>query len=244
MSRTTTVIVFLSLSVAVAALDFKFNDYDEYSQNLKENAAANVLNSTLEGESPAPNISAESKHDPSASAVESQPPGPEASDAGSRDNSGVYLASAQASPQTSFLTEQIIITTQKLTEAGFNNVELKQSNFVGILFEKVDLRDFKSIEVIQQRSIDQSVPLAFYEFHAHDPLLSQEIYVFIKQKAQDTLEHTVNETNDFGDNSFYLNDSRESGFVFLVVKTGESVYAMSYQKELHDSIKNLLRLLY
>ncbi|MCA9373837.1 hypothetical protein KC725_01615 [Candidatus Peregrinibacteria bacterium] len=126
--------------------------------------------------------------------------------------------------------------------SGFQNVTLQRVPFNGILFERVDLRDFQSVEVVQQNLLqDNKEKIAlFYEFHGDSDLLANEIYIYIKDKARNGLNVGINETNDYGDGSFYVNYTDIPDRAFLVVKTRESVYALTYEKRLHSFIESLL----
>ncbi len=223
MSKITTVIIFFSLIVAVAAVDFKFNHYDDYARNVRKNIAANVIYSNEE-------------KPVAVSDVKSLPA------TFSSDAADSKIQSSQ--PDVSVGMDQPFITTEQLAKAGLDTIILKPENFSGVLFEMIDLRDFKTIPVIEQTGQAQDQLITFYEFHAHDAMLSQEIYSFIEEKAQGSIDYAINATNAYGEASFFVNDPQKPGFVFLVVKIRESVYAVSYQKELHDSLKNLFFLLH
>lgn len=129
--------------------------------------------------------------------------------------------------------------------SGFQNVTLQRVPFNGILFERIDLRDFNSVPVVLQNLLqDNKTRVAgFYEFHSDSELLAGEIYLLIREKAAAGLEVNVNETNDFGDKSFYINYADRPDAAFLVVKIKESVYALTYEKGLHPFMSSLMRYL-
>lgn len=126
--------------------------------------------------------------------------------------------------------------------SGFQNVTLQRVPFNGILFERVDLREFQSVEVVHQNLLqDNKEKIAMmYEFHGDSDLLANEIFGYIKDKAQSGLNVGINETDDYGDGSFYVNYTDVPDRAFLVVKIRESVYALTYEKRLHSFIESLL----
>jgi hypothetical protein len=130
-----------------------------------------------------------------------------------------------------------------VTQSGFKNVTLQQLPFNGIVFEKIDMRDFMSVPVFKQNLLadNRDVSAGFYEFHADNSLLANEIYLLIKEKASSSIDTGINETNDFGEKSFYLNYKDKKDDAFLVVKISQSVYALQYEKNLHSFMKILLQ---
>lgn len=129
--------------------------------------------------------------------------------------------------------------------SGFQNVTLQRVPFSGILFERIDLRDFQSVPVVQQNLLQNNKEriAMMYEFHGDNELLANEVYLYIKEKARAGLNVGVNETDDYGDGSFYVNYTDISGSAFLVVKIRESVYALTYEKGLHSFMESLIRYL-
>ncbi|GEM_PF-1552644 len=140
-----------------------------------------------------------------------------------------------------------VIGFETIKEAGFKDYDILQVvPFNGILFENIDLRDFKSVPVIQQNLMQNNrVRMAvFYEFQSGDGVLANEIYRYLIEKSRSIMGATVNETNQFGNGSFYINFLDRKEYAFLVVKQKENVYALSYRKDYHPLIKQLISLLY
>jgi hypothetical protein len=129
--------------------------------------------------------------------------------------------------------------------AGFNDTALQRAPFNGILFETIDLRDFKSVPVITNNLLEHNkTPVGtMNEFHAQSKDLANEIYEYLKEKGGKLIGASVNETNTFGDRSFYINFLEQKENVFLVVKQGENVYALTYKKGEHSNVQSLLKLL-
>lgn len=129
-----------------------------------------------------------------------------------------------------------------INEAGFKEISLQRVPFNGILFELIDLRDFNSVPIVTQNLLKNNrIKVGtIYEFAAGSRLLSREIYQLLKDKAGKIIGSSLNETNSFGDGSFYLNPVEHPDSAFLVVKSGDSVYALAYLKDYHAQVSNLL----
>jgi hypothetical protein len=91
--------------------------------------------------------------------------------------------------------------------------------------------DIVDKNVIQLLDGNEVQVLRVYEFNFSDSSSSQEIYDFLKAKIKDELGVTINESNQFGLSSFYVNFQEEKPDAFLVVKTRSNVYALSYPKD-------------
>ena len=70
-----------------------------------------------------------------------------------------------------------------------------------------------------------------------------EIYNFLKERVNEAVNMYVNETNQFGTNSFYMNDDKRPETAFLTTRIGGLLYAFSYPKEYHSQVKNLIKLI-
>lgn len=143
------------------------------------------------------------------------------------------------------LQEKANIAFDMVGQAGFQNVTLQRIPFNGIMFERIDLRDFKSVPVVKQNLLqnNKTIIATFYEFHAKTEPLADEIFSFIKDRAAGPIEAEINETNDYGSGSFFINYSDKKNNAFLIVKTGTSVYAYSYPKGSHSLIESLIKLI-
>jgi hypothetical protein len=134
------------------------------------------------------------------------------------------------------------ISFELLSVSGFTGVTLQPVPFNGVVFESIDTRDLKNINVVQQNLLmDNRLKIGvFYEFLAGSEPFSNEIYKFILDKSKKIADTSINEANSFGDASFYLNFLKPDGNAFLVVKIKENVYALTYQKDYHPLIRKLL----
>lgn len=144
------------------------------------------------------------------------------------------------------------ISSEILSKSGFKNIVVKPRPFNGMLFDQFDLAMLSYLNIIEKRVINlndgnETEVLRAYEFDFSDDLGAQEIYDFLKAKIKDKLGVTINQTNQFGLSSFYINFNTPLENVFLVVKTRTNVYALSYPKaklneiSYFDLVSNLLK---
>jgi len=135
-----------------------------------------------------------------------------------------------------------LIDFSVISKAGFQSVYLQKVPFNGIMFESLDLRDFKSVPVTVNNILQENKNkiATIYEFDSQSRMLGKEIYSLLREKSGKLVAARVNPTNEFGEGSFYINYSEHPDRAFLVVNGGENVYALTYLKELHPLIKNVL----
>ena len=153
---------------------------------------------------------------------------------------------ANSEPITGDITQQepvvSAITYATVSKSGFKDFSLQRVPFNGILFESIDLRDFKSVPVEVNNLLENNRKqvAAFYEFRAGSRMLSSEVYGLLKEKSGKLIGAAVNVTDSFGEGSFYVNFVERPASAFLIVNMGDNVYALTYLKDLHPMIKNLL----
>lgn len=140
---------------------------------------------------------------------------------------------------------------QKLTfamvdEAGFTDAVLQRVPFDGKIFGSLDVSDFNRGDALEYNLLENNRDIAaqIVEFDGKTEVDASQFYSLLKQKAGLQKGASMNETNQFGENSFYLNFPDKKTSVFLVVKGGKYVYALAYQKDLHPLVKMLLNLLF
>jgi hypothetical protein len=84
---------------------------------------------------------------------------------------------------------------------------------------------------------------AAYELPFPDKTDARRFYTRIKSEAKAASDIDTNETNQFGENSFYINHQAKVAQVFLVTLKGDKVYAFAYKNEYHETMKPFLGLL-
>lgn len=141
-------------------------------------------------------------------------------------------------------TTQAYISNEQVVQSGFTGAYLEPQDFDGFLFKTISIGDLYGLKVNKYDITNgETVYAKAYVVVPEDVSTSSEIYSILKVRASEGLETEANETNQFGDVSFYMNDSRRSATVFLVVRVGTTIYGFSYPKEYHPQIKNLVDLI-
>lgn len=144
---------------------------------------------------------------------------------------------------TSF-SQNVFIREDQIKSAGFTGAYLEDEPYDGYLFKTIYIDDLKDLEVSKTaiRTSD-SLLAKVYVFQVGGLTSVSEIYEVLKMRASEGLDIEINETNEFGNASFYMNDSRRQDTTFLTVKIGSILYGFSYPKEYHPQMKNLITLL-
>lgn len=136
----------------------------------------------------------------------------------------------------------------RLTEAL-----VKQSGFVGTMAEKqFDGKVYQLLDItknpvaaINHYEIPQDgVPIAsITEIILPDEIRALQMYVLLQNKTKTYIDLSLNETNAYGDRSFYVNHAKKPDEAFLTVKIGKYIYCIAYVKSFHPQVKQLLALL-
>lgn len=116
--------------------------------------------------------------------------------------------------------------------------------FSGKVFQLLDISEV-SLESAIQGNLKNGEALegVIYELEALDEVMAAEIYQLIKQKTIIYNEISVNETNKYGDGSFYINHVQKPNEVFLTIRIKNKIYAFAYSRPSHESIVKLISLL-
>ena len=137
----------------------------------------------------------------------------------------------------------IYLRDEQIKSAGFSSAYLKKELSDGKLFKTIQIDDLFDTEITKTAISTKEAALAkVYIFKTGINTEISEVYELIKLRSSDGLNVQINETNEYGSSSFYMNDQMRSGTAFLVVRIGGFVYAFSYPKEYHSQIKNLIKL--
>lgn len=144
-----------------------------------------------------------------------------------------------AAPATS-----VYLREDHIKSAGFVGAYLESEQNDGQLFKSIFIDDLYDVEVTKTliRTTDQLLAKV-YVFKMGIAADINEVYNLLKLRASEGNTTEVNETNEFGLSSFYMNDSMRTGTAFLTVRIGGLIYAFSYPKDYHSQIKNLIQLL-
>lgn len=140
--------------------------------------------------------------------------------------------------------KNIYLRDEQLKSAGFISAYLEEETHDGSLYKTIYTDDLYDVSV--KKFIIKSDETMFAKVYilSTGPSSSiSEVYKVLKIRGAEGLELEINETNQYGDGSFFINDSRRPNTAFLTFKLGNLIYGFSYPKEYHSQIKNLVKLL-
>lgn len=141
--------------------------------------------------------------------------------------------------ETEFPTASI--DEEKAVEAGFSDVEIETGPFSGIIFSKIDLTDYRDDDHISYKFIENNENAGdITEFILPDENVTNELYASIKSKIEEVEGFEANETNQYGEQSFFANYDKDTNSVFLVVKLKSRLYTLHYPAKNHNKMKNLI----
>lgn len=141
-------------------------------------------------------------------------------------------------------TPNVYLSEEQVQSAGFKDATLEKEESDGFLYKTVYVSDLFDV-VMEKVAVKSGEELMarVYVFKVGPNSKADEVVNVLKLRADDLKGVEVNETNEFGDRSFYMNDSGRASTVFLTVKFGSMIYGFSYPKDYHSQIKNLIKLL-
>ncbi len=165
-------------------------------------------------------------------------------------NSAIQSSSQGASQtgNSNKVEQQIIpgsLTAALLQKVGLQNYSFQEAPYSGKLFDTIPFQDLSFVQTSESSlNKNQVVQVAsFDEFNPGTVESAQEVYDLVKEKCIGETDGIVNETNNFGEQSFYLNYFQHTEKVFLVFRKGTRVFAFRYDKDLHDAMTKLIELL-
>lgn len=158
----------------------------------------------------------------------------------------VFQTQQAASQQSSSPSaSEASLTASVLKQAGVPDAELQTAAFGGKLFGRIALNDLGFVKGVESHLTKNQVAklASFYEFTPGSAQSAKEFYELLKQRCQTEIGVILNETNSFGEGSFYVNYFEFPEKVFLVFRKGTSVFAFNYNKDLHGAMTKLIGLL-
>lgn len=137
------------------------------------------------------------------------------------------------------------LSSELFKKAGIENYTFQSAPFGGKLLDRIPLTDMSVITTYESHLLKNGVArvASFYEFNPGSGASALEVYDLLKQKCSAEIGVLLNETNDFGDGSFYVNYFEYPEKVFVVFRKGDKVFAFTYGKELHSAMAKLISLL-
>lgn len=135
------------------------------------------------------------------------------------------------------------VTQEKVTAAGFTG-SFTEKHFDGKVFQLLDITKIP-VEAIGLYEITQdgTPVVTVMEIALKDEIKALQTYVLLQNKTKPYIDLSLNETNAYGDRSFYINHAKKPGEAFLTVKIGKMIYSFAYVKFYHPEIKKLIQLL-
>jgi len=136
-----------------------------------------------------------------------------------------------------------LINEKLVNDAGFIG-ELKEQQFSGRVFQLLDItkNPVESVNLYQVSANDSPL-VSITEIALKDEIRALQLYILLQNKTKTYIDLTLNETNAYGDRSFYINHAKKPDEAFLTVKIGKTLYSFAYVKSYHPQVKKLIELL-
>lgn len=136
-----------------------------------------------------------------------------------------------------------LINENVINSAGFTE-SFKEQQFNGKVFQLLDItKNPVDAVYLYQVSASGSPVVSITEIALRDEIRALQLYYLLQNKTKTYIDLTLNETNAYGDRSFYINHAKKPDEAFLTVKIGSKLYAFAYVKSYHPQVKKLIELL-
>lgn len=146
--------------------------------------------------------------------------------------------------------DELIILEARLTaelfeSVGFVDPVLKEAIFTGSLFQFLSFADQTDAFIHQWNLFEgETFVGGVYEINYPTETGAFQGYLTLRDRASGLSNlGTVNESNGYGDASFYFNHKVKTKTIHLVIKKGQTVYAFDYDQVHHPEMKALFALL-
>lgn len=237
MQKFTAFTVILTILVVVVAGEIMANDYLPQEEadlsNLELDLPEGIdLTNTLTTNVLASDLGKEIKKEEDKEMI------PEESGLADFEESGVGVTTESVVTANPYLREE------QIRSAGFLTAYIEDQGRPAELFKSLKVSDLRGVDANLSVIRNESEMLAkVYVFRPNVTTEVGAVYDFLKERATSGLNMSVNETNEFGQGSFYMNDATRATTAFLVVRIGGVVYGFSYPKAYHAQVKNLIQLM-
>lgn len=136
-----------------------------------------------------------------------------------------------------------VVTDEKVKQAGFTG-QFSEKHFNGKVFQLLDITKIP-VDAIGFYDISQdgATVVSITEIALKDEIRALQLYTLLQNKTKTYIDLSLNETNAYGDRSFYINHTKKPDEAFLTVKVGKMIYSFAYVKFYHPEIKKLIQLL-
>jgi len=147
-------------------------------------------------------------------------------------------------PSVNPLSGKKHLTTEFLDKSGFDDPEIEEDEFKGMFLDVINLSDVGITDVIKGKIYENDTfSSVYFESRSENISTAKEVYTLIKEKAKGDIDINVNETDNYGDNSFYINHLIKKDQVFLVVRLRNYVYGFNYLPVDHNKFVDLVKIL-
>lgn len=129
--------------------------------------------------------------------------------------------------------------------AGLTNAVLKEAVFDGNVFNFISFADQTDAYIHEWNLFDgENFVGSVYEIDYKSDTGGFQGYVTLRDRALKLSNlGDVNETNSYGDASFYFNHKEKKKTVHLVIRKGETIYAFQYAYSQHEKMKSLFEII-
>lgn len=157
----------------------------------------------------------------------------------------VQNSSSSDGAATQFNDSVTTLNTTLFSKAGIEGYTVATLPFAGKLFGTISIGDFAIIpgNEITLSKDGSAKNVGLYEFNPGSIDSAKEFYTLVKQRSEQEIGVILNETNSFGDASFYVNSYEQPEKVFLVFRKGSHVFGFNYPKEMHAVMSKLVSFL-
>jgi len=139
------------------------------------------------------------------------------------------------------LPSNSLIAIKDLREAGFFDPYISPVSPIKKIFGVLDVSSQSNAKLIQSQIMEDNSSVAILqEFQFKSSIDANEFYNLVKSKGTEASYFDVNETNGYGEQSFYLNHLVNKDQVFIVTRRQNRVLALTYVRSLHSKFKTLL----
>lgn len=136
-----------------------------------------------------------------------------------------------------------VLTQLLLQRVGFS--EISNKIFLGKVFDLFDVISQNIASVVSFEFKEGGVTAGVAtELELLDEISAQEFYRLLQNKTKVYVDLWINETNQYGDRSFYVNHRKKPDEAFIIVRMKNRIYAFAYLKDYHPRIKTLITFLY
>lgn len=126
-----------------------------------------------------------------------------------------------------------------------NGLNYQESAYNNKLFQLIDTTTLTlSKTSFANIQVDNTIIGSAYELESRTSVDAEQNFDEIRILANSFPNIDTNQTNQFGDRSFYINHLVKVGEVFLVVQKGTTIYAFSYKKDYHETFKTFFAIFF